>query len=373
MESYEMGKRIAALRKQKGLTQQQLADRLNVTNRAVSRWETGEGYPEITLLPALCGALGSSADELLGMAEPIKKKYPLHDGFSLAASIVLIITAAMQGMTLILRWPLLAAALLTLSLFACLLTACRVLSQRLNAIQGVFLTILCFLPMSAVSGLFLPEMKLWGELCFTENTSFAQWLAWNFAVNFRSVGQLCAGMILTCLTYCLLNRKFYWKPADNVLIRFIHSAGWVCLCYLMGILALSLMIRPALSKAVLIEHFLKQASLVRMFTALTISMGFIIIWGRSPRQKQNWIIALTGAAGTILLIPEMKMVLRVAGTRRVIEEISKIMNWDAVIPEIVTTYPHMPWGVLLISCMAAGVFIADIRKSTVLKSENRPS
>lgn len=368
MEPYEMGKRIAALRKQKGLTQQQLADRLNVTNRAVSRWETGEGYPEITLLPALCRALDSSADELLGMAEPIKKKYPLHDGFSLAASIVLIITAAMQGMTLILRWPLLAAALLTLCLFACLLTACRVLSQRLNAIQGVFLTILCFLPMSAVSGLFLPEMKLWGDLYFIENASFVQWLAWNFAVDFRYIGQLCAGMVLTCLTACLLNRQFHWKPADGVLIRFIHSAGWVCLCYLTGILALSFMIRPALPEAVLIEHFLNWAALVRMFTVLAISMGFIYIWGRRPRQKQNWIIALSGAAGTILLMPEMKLILRVAGTGRVIEEISKIVNWDAVIPEIVAAYPYLPWGVLLISCMAAGVFIADIRKFTVSKS-----
>lgn len=63
MDAEAMGKRIAQLRKARNLTQQQLADQLNVTNRAISRWERGEGYPEITLLPKLADSLGVTTDE----------------------------------------------------------------------------------------------------------------------------------------------------------------------------------------------------------------------------------------------------------------------------------------------------------------------
>lgn len=58
-------KRIIELRKKKGYTQQQLADILQVTNKAVSRWETGEGFPDITLIKPLSDALGVTCDELL--------------------------------------------------------------------------------------------------------------------------------------------------------------------------------------------------------------------------------------------------------------------------------------------------------------------
>ena len=67
----EFGAKIADLRKEKGLTQAQLADLLNISNKTISRWETGEGYPEITLLSPLAKALGVTVDELL--AEPVKE------------------------------------------------------------------------------------------------------------------------------------------------------------------------------------------------------------------------------------------------------------------------------------------------------------
>ena len=47
------------------MTQQQLAERLSVTNKAISKWETGGGLPDIALLPALASALGISVDELI--------------------------------------------------------------------------------------------------------------------------------------------------------------------------------------------------------------------------------------------------------------------------------------------------------------------
>ena len=56
---------IRRLREKKGLTQQQLADRLQVSDKAVSRWETGRGYPDITLIGPLSEALGVSVIELV--------------------------------------------------------------------------------------------------------------------------------------------------------------------------------------------------------------------------------------------------------------------------------------------------------------------
>ena len=62
---------IARQRKEKGLTQKQLADMLKVSNKTISKWETGEGFPDITILPALAEALSLTVDKLLGSG-PIK-------------------------------------------------------------------------------------------------------------------------------------------------------------------------------------------------------------------------------------------------------------------------------------------------------------
>ncbi len=65
MDSQQIGGLIAALRKELNLTQQELADRLGVTNKAVSKWERGDGLPDISLMTSLADALHITADELL--------------------------------------------------------------------------------------------------------------------------------------------------------------------------------------------------------------------------------------------------------------------------------------------------------------------
>lgn len=65
MDNIQTGKLIAELRKQQGLTQQQLADKLNLSNKTISKWESGSGSPDIANLPILADALGVSVDELL--------------------------------------------------------------------------------------------------------------------------------------------------------------------------------------------------------------------------------------------------------------------------------------------------------------------
>lgn len=70
MDNKTMGRLIAARRKALGLTQMQLADRLGVTDRAVSRWERGIGAPDISILTPLAAALEITTDELLGGQPP---------------------------------------------------------------------------------------------------------------------------------------------------------------------------------------------------------------------------------------------------------------------------------------------------------------
>lgn len=61
----EFGNFLYTLRKEKGMTQTELADRLGVTNKAVSKWETGESFPETAQLVPLSGIFGVTVDELL--------------------------------------------------------------------------------------------------------------------------------------------------------------------------------------------------------------------------------------------------------------------------------------------------------------------
>ena len=66
-----IGKRIMQHRKQLGLTQDQLAEKLGVTAQAVSKWENDQSCPDIATLPALADIFGTSVDALLGRQEPV--------------------------------------------------------------------------------------------------------------------------------------------------------------------------------------------------------------------------------------------------------------------------------------------------------------
>ena len=65
MDTYITGAVIKARREQAGLTQSQLADRLGVSSKAVSKWETARGLPDIALIEPLAKALGVSVLELM--------------------------------------------------------------------------------------------------------------------------------------------------------------------------------------------------------------------------------------------------------------------------------------------------------------------
>ena len=65
LSAQKTGEFIVLLRKEAGLTQTQLAEKLHVTNKAVSRWETGKGFPDIATVADLADLFGVSVDELL--------------------------------------------------------------------------------------------------------------------------------------------------------------------------------------------------------------------------------------------------------------------------------------------------------------------
>ena len=65
MDQYVTGTVIKELREKNGMTQLQLAEKLNVSAKTVSKWETGRGYPDITLLKPIAEALRVSVSELL--------------------------------------------------------------------------------------------------------------------------------------------------------------------------------------------------------------------------------------------------------------------------------------------------------------------
>ena len=101
MDQIKVGNFIASMRKERGLTQEGLGERLGVTNKTISRWETGKYMPDIDKLQELSSCLGVSVNELLSgekienAADFVKKAdenlvdvLNLHSAFSLQEKIV---------------------------------------------------------------------------------------------------------------------------------------------------------------------------------------------------------------------------------------------------------------------------------------------
>lgn len=88
MDNRKMGQFIAGLRKEKHLTQKELADRLHITDKAVSKWERGLSCPDIALLSNLAQILDITVDELLNAeknsAKDVRKEVNLEAVIDLA-------------------------------------------------------------------------------------------------------------------------------------------------------------------------------------------------------------------------------------------------------------------------------------------------
>ena len=73
MKEINIGSKIATKRKKKNITQEELAEFLGVSKPAVSKWESGQSYPDITLLPVLATYFNTSVDDLLGYEPQMSK------------------------------------------------------------------------------------------------------------------------------------------------------------------------------------------------------------------------------------------------------------------------------------------------------------
>ena len=75
MDQISIGRFIAVERKRKGCTQKQLAEKLNISDKTVSKWECGKGFPEVSLLLPLCKELDITVNELLSGARVSEEEY----------------------------------------------------------------------------------------------------------------------------------------------------------------------------------------------------------------------------------------------------------------------------------------------------------
>ena len=86
MANRSMGEIISTLRKEKGMTQKQLADMLNITDKAVSKWERDIAWPDTQTIPKLAEILGVSVEELMNAkSAPISR----HKGAGYLIDIIL--------------------------------------------------------------------------------------------------------------------------------------------------------------------------------------------------------------------------------------------------------------------------------------------
>ena len=86
MNNQSMGDMISTLRKEKGMTQKDLADRLNITDKAVSKWERNLAFPDTATIPGHAELLGISVEELMN-AKAIPEHG--HKGASYLLNIIL--------------------------------------------------------------------------------------------------------------------------------------------------------------------------------------------------------------------------------------------------------------------------------------------
>jgi len=114
MDQIKIGKFIAQERKRKNLTQKQLAEQLGISDKTISKWERGNGFPEVSLLLPLCEKLDISVNELLTGKRVSEEEYRVKAEENMVNLIKeaqeskkkIILSAAVAGLTIIAAVPL---------------------------------------------------------------------------------------------------------------------------------------------------------------------------------------------------------------------------------------------------------------------------
>lgn len=249
----EFGNFLYSLRKGKGMTQQELADMLNVTNKAISKWETGEAFPETAQLVPLATIFGVTVDELLRgrretetdapMSESGAKSSPVSAETHAAAENPPPMSAAAGDIPDMVQWRrtravlVLLSACLVLFALAYLITACLTegLSHREVIVRGSVCLLLMALAVagSCAAGIFITQ-KLYGTADESGKNALRR-------LRFTSVLGLLALMLGVC---CFVFFQLYAMPAyyhDSALIAgmiagcvFVVAAGFLFAVGLVG-------------------------------------------------------------------------------------------------------------------------------------------
>ncbi len=125
MTNKNIGEMISSLRKEKGMTQSDLAEKMNVTDKAVSKWERNLSCPDVNSIPKLAEVLGVSVDELMNT----KKKKVSSDnkiteilnialmGIGIAMGICVIVTSILKEIDIYSAFIMLGIGLSSLGLY----------------------------------------------------------------------------------------------------------------------------------------------------------------------------------------------------------------------------------------------------------------
>lgn len=97
MDQQKIGNFIAELRKEKGLTQEQLGEKLHVSQRTISRWETGKNMPDISLLSVLCEILEISLAELLKGERVPEQTITKEEASEVLSSVISLVKEKLRG------------------------------------------------------------------------------------------------------------------------------------------------------------------------------------------------------------------------------------------------------------------------------------
>lgn len=119
MDQVKIGRFIAARRKAAGMTQMQLAERLNITDRAVSKWETGRSLPDSSIMLELCGLLNITVNDLLS-GEVVKMEVNQRE---MERNLLEVVRAKEEADKRLLTMEIVVGALSTLILLGLVLTA----------------------------------------------------------------------------------------------------------------------------------------------------------------------------------------------------------------------------------------------------------
>ena len=375
MDAETMGKRIAQLRKARNLTQQQLADQLNVTNRAISRWERGEGYPEITLLPKLADSLGVTTDEILGhrTRKQPGMRFAQQPQVIIGIGLVLIFAAEIGRRLQPQQSNLLALAGLTVFLIlGMIVVMLRLPMNRLSGMiysgSGFF-----FVTQLAAQWIYLSLLRYVGPVPFTGAVNpyyFAlqEKMQYPVALQVQSLltqAMWLPGMLVSLTVFLLLNWKVNWYASTSGWIKLIKSMIWLGL----SILILSVIVfrqslqwdwteLPPQSYARLSQLYPAVIS-VLIVTALA-GLLFIWRWRRQDRTAGVLILLLLGFYGSVL--PVQKLDYYFFKAEKLIPDIAKITEgWDRI--HLVVQWDRSFWFAGIV-CLGMSLFLIYRQENT---------